>query len=862
MKRRSEYNIRAGYKRQLTKATKEASLPHIATPIAQTTFFLHPSTGVALPTDAEHWNSLYQDALELPQNPNSKFFQREQTKKMGSLVNRFVLFAQQVAEVIVAERKMDDETRSLHPDNTKGGAAGGEKFTYGNILFKFAYDWQTIYGSDALAVKAAANEVTAMNALVCTRIHGLHTALSALFLVNGTGVIATAIAPIGEQTLVLGTANAGESIKDGAEYRPGRDLVKRLAATLNLGPHYFTDDSNFRAQMYGPVDMEGHRGKDGRFYCVDLARLCPPVPPRDNKDADIFCRLFRPEFLQSACHDLTLCSDSFSDFVQEDFKEYEDRAERAHSRLLATVIPVLAADLEFSCPSAPGSPPLEWSSSFISKTCHRHGVNIRYLAAVYQHVKSNCKDVRLRLQLEIVCRCVKTVVRANISTHSDRSSYLKSVLRFIFQDFSQSKSDDCCQQKKNFFLKLGEVAQEKFGDCVSQAEWDLLWRGTEATLLLAITPRIMLQQIGLVAKLEGSQLSPDQIVRAATGCDKSMHLQVTTKCKVVQLPPFLTPTEAGGILRLQLDNRESVLGSTHHGLLPSLYGLLEHTEELGFDGLAIGQEYVDRILHIHNNHRTADGLDKISSFFSHFQCHEKAVQYMRVHIEEIRQEMGDSIKYARGLSRLAIMESELPDTEANQRAKDIFEACMPLFSQLDMKPLLHVPLTGLSECFNRAGDTKKALSYAKQALAAVKECMGDDHPLVAHLLVRVQDITNPDKKKKPRLNGSQKKNKEAKIISETAHGHGVSNCLDSLSPEVQYEKQMLRAIAILEYNHNPKYVDLAPILLRLGKLYRQLGLRDKGVEVVRRALDILQQAYGSGSTDTQTAVQLLEKLTQ
>ncbi len=31
--------------------------------------------------------------------------------------------------------------------------------------------------------------------------------------------------------------------------------------------------------VYGPGDLEGHLGKDGRYYVLDAARLFPPHPP-------------------------------------------------------------------------------------------------------------------------------------------------------------------------------------------------------------------------------------------------------------------------------------------------------------------------------------------------------------------------------------------------------------------------------------------------------------------------------------------------------------------------------------------------------------------------------------------------------
>lgn len=55
------------------------------------------------------------------------------------------------------------------------------------------------------------------------------------------------------------------------------ERVIEVARRLNLKPHYVGDAH--RHFMYGPVDLEGHNGRDGRLYLCDLARLFPPEAP-------------------------------------------------------------------------------------------------------------------------------------------------------------------------------------------------------------------------------------------------------------------------------------------------------------------------------------------------------------------------------------------------------------------------------------------------------------------------------------------------------------------------------------------------------------------------------------------------------
>ena len=50
------------------------------------------------------------------------------------------------------------------------------------------------------------------------------------------------------------------------------------AATINIKPHIVGSGANARL-LYGPCDIEIHRGVDRRLYGVDVARLLPPEPP-------------------------------------------------------------------------------------------------------------------------------------------------------------------------------------------------------------------------------------------------------------------------------------------------------------------------------------------------------------------------------------------------------------------------------------------------------------------------------------------------------------------------------------------------------------------------------------------------------
>ncbi len=75
-------------------------------------------------------------------------------------------------------------------------------------------------------------------------------------------------------------------------------LVLRLntlsCALITLSSHLVgrTD----KKLIYGPGDIEGHLGQDGRFYLVDFARYMPPEPPTEK--GSILYRLVRPELVR------------------------------------------------------------------------------------------------------------------------------------------------------------------------------------------------------------------------------------------------------------------------------------------------------------------------------------------------------------------------------------------------------------------------------------------------------------------------------------------------------------------------------------------------------------------------------------
>jgi len=81
--------------------------------------------------------------------------------------------------------------------------------------------------------------------------------------------------------------------------------------------------------------MEIHKGKDGRYYCLDTARLFPPLKPVVSKPGSHLYRLFRPEFVQT--YSKPLSSDAYSSFGSHNKQEHNIEASLAYNYLVKKV---------------------------------------------------------------------------------------------------------------------------------------------------------------------------------------------------------------------------------------------------------------------------------------------------------------------------------------------------------------------------------------------------------------------------------------------------------------------------------------------------------------------------------------------
>jgi hypothetical protein len=310
------------------------------------------------------WNERFQFIFDAPDS-EMKF------DALHRLYMDFLGVAETYGKVIIAERSLPDEEKSIKPINI-GGMAGGSKFSVRGLLFKFAIDGPPhfLYGSDEYAQKAASHELKGLNQWSLNS-EGLHFPLMALVRYCGFTLVAMSMLPIGNGSLVYGSGDAGKTVHfdDDVMY----EKMKKAATNLNLKGHFLIADPS--KLMYGPGDIEGHFGSDHLHYVLDFARVYPPaatVPGESNHKSRCLFRLLRPELVSR--FQKPLSSDAFTGWGRCGSDIHNTEVRQATQFLIDETIPSLAQKLL----SFPGNPELiDYTREF-----HLHGVNVRYMGLV------------------------------------------------------------------------------------------------------------------------------------------------------------------------------------------------------------------------------------------------------------------------------------------------------------------------------------------------------------------------------------------------------------------------------------------------------------------------------------------------
>jgi len=175
-------------------------------------------------------------------NSNEDLYSRRQAKilktfsKLADLYHNFIDTATLYGKIIISERYLPIEQKTIKPSSELGGIAGGEKYIVHNIIFKFCTDHVGLFGSDHNSQKLASHE---LKGLIHSFNHGSRIGLCFPMMTaidyKGFKVIAMSRLPIrGNETLVWGSRDAAATILCEPNYR---DKLKLIGMELGLKAH-------------------------------------------------------------------------------------------------------------------------------------------------------------------------------------------------------------------------------------------------------------------------------------------------------------------------------------------------------------------------------------------------------------------------------------------------------------------------------------------------------------------------------------------------------------------------------------------------------------------------------------------------
>ena len=204
---------------------------------------------------------------------------------LRSLVRDFEQQAEKYGKIIVEERDVPVQFKTLTPTNMHGWA-GGAKYIYSGILFKFA---DSVPLPTELSNKISAIEFNSAQSIhaafdpALNSLEQISVPLTSIIDHLGYRLEAVAFSPINNSTLVYGSCDAGKTVHNSDPVT--NMLMENYGDKLNLCEHFVHQRSNnTNVALIGAADVEIHlveqEGNNAAMrICIDSSRLYPPLPP-------------------------------------------------------------------------------------------------------------------------------------------------------------------------------------------------------------------------------------------------------------------------------------------------------------------------------------------------------------------------------------------------------------------------------------------------------------------------------------------------------------------------------------------------------------------------------------------------------
>ncbi|EFA75195.1 hypothetical protein PPL_11269 [Heterostelium album PN500] len=392
------------------------------------------------------WNEKFQYIMDLPEA-------EDKYKYLSIVANDFVYCANTFGKIIISERNLPEDQKTIKPLSL-GGVAGGHKYKCQDIIFKFVVDVEIapglwMYGdtsrSDEKAQKSAGHELKGLNHFMEHSNGLIRFPLMAIIDYRGYRLLAISNLPITKKSIVYGSNDGGKTIHNSDPIIEKE--MERLAAIMNTKGHMVGLTSP--KLMYGPGDLEIHKGTDGRYYMLDFARAFPPEYPahiHGKVGREIFYSMLRPELILKS--DVPLSPDAFSGWqTGKDEDDSNQEVIEMTSKYHKTIIPECASYIQkaleedtvceasddffdsmflkdlkrfVNCNSYNAYQQKSFELLRMVNLLHGRGINIRYLGAICQLLKD--RTFKSILFTELVARVWKKLILAKLREKMDQTN--------------------------------------------------------------------------------------------------------------------------------------------------------------------------------------------------------------------------------------------------------------------------------------------------------------------------------------------------------------------------------------------------------------------------------------------------------
>lgn len=361
---------------------------------------------------------------------------------LEDLAHDFLETARLYGRTIISELHLPLQDKTVRPVSV-GGVLGGSKYFVRGVLFKMASDAPGSLFSAYPDPMHVANKVQGLDLkgqeayfhwfFSRGSVDLVSFPLTALIDYKGHRITAMTRLPIqGQSTLIYGCSNAGSGCQVENKLPEWSNFIADASQGLGLKAHHVMHGSSGEAQVSSCIDLEGHKGTDGRFYLLDFSRALPCAFKKDRERESYdtmwpFYHMMRPEFVARWKEPLSAdaCS-SFQSTVTQQRKEEakQDNAQvREATEHLRTVI--VAKVCQRLVDAAKGLTLVSLSQLF-----HAQGLNMRYLGLVYDLLCNEASplDVRCLVVVEALVRAFKGYFRSRLRRMHATMGGLQSTL--------------------------------------------------------------------------------------------------------------------------------------------------------------------------------------------------------------------------------------------------------------------------------------------------------------------------------------------------------------------------------------------------------------------------------------------------